>query len=331
MERMTSTHYVFQIVVDDVGHVAGTVTDGDIRRALLRGGNLGDHIGECMMRAPLTGTLGNDSENRQRLEQVIQRRTHLGFLPVTDGHRQLTQILIANELPKVGCSALVMAGGKGTRLGSHTRHIPKPLVKVAGRPLLEHVLCRLESGPVDKVYISVHHFAEQIEDYVAARKNLCEVEFIYEPEPRGTAGALGLLPGPVNSPLLVLNGDVLTEFDTTNLLDFHRSYGFDATLSVAQHEIDVPFGVVKHDDDGLFKGIDEKPRLQQLIAAGIYLLSHDFLSLVPRGRPVDMPELLNIGRGFGMKIGLFPIHEYWVDVGRPDDLAAADARHRDSG
>lgn len=145
----------------------------------------------------------------------------------------------------------------------------------------------------------------------------------------GTAGALWQIDGTkLAGPLLVVNGDVITNVDLRALHEFHGRHGLDGTVCVARHEVQIPFGVVRQDGEGMFEGIDEKPLLQHFVAAGIYYLGAEFLALAPRRQFIDMPELLNRGKRAGLKIGLFPIHEYWADVGRPDDLDAADAAHR---
>ena len=221
-----------------------------------------------------------------------------------------------------------MAGGFGRRLGERTLKTPKPLLPVGGRPVLDHLLERLEKAGIGNIHISLHYYADKIRSYIAARDNKAKFSFVEEETPLGTAGALArLLPRP-SAPVLVMNGDVLTNVDFGALHDFHIRHGFDATVGVARYEVEVPFGVVRYGDDGLFAGIDEKPLISSFIAAGIYYLSPEFVALVPNNRPMDMPELLNLGRGIGLRIGVFPIHEYWTDIGRPDDLERAEDCHR---
>ena len=142
----------------------------------------------------------------------------------------------------------------------------------------------------------------------------------------GTAGSLSLLPVKIDTPLLVINGDVITKADFSALKNFHDHHNHDATLAVATYEFQIPFGVVRYSSDGIFDNIDEKPHVRHFVAAGIYYLAPEFLSLIPPDQPMDMPELLNLGRNVGLQVGLFPIHEYWIDVGRPTDLEAADRR-----
>jgi NDP-sugar pyrophosphorylase family protein len=203
---------------------------------------------------------------------------------------------------------------------------------VGGRPILDRVLETLENAGVNRIILTVHYLSERIEEYVAARRNTAAIEFIRESTRLGTAGALALLDsnsiGP--SPLLVVNGDLVTKVDFRALHDFHIRHGNDGTMAVASYRVDVPFGVVRHDSEGLFEGVDEKPRLHHFVAAGVYYLNPQFLALIPKGQAFDMPNLLNQGRSAGMRIGLFPIHEEWTDVGTPADFEFVDAEYRRS-
>jgi NDP-sugar pyrophosphorylase family protein len=169
--------------------------------------------------------------------------------------------------------------------------------------------------------------ADQFEAYVAQRTGTPRIELIMENSPLGTAGAVALLPDDISGPFLVMNGDILTEVNLQALATMHARNANDATIAVARYEFEIPYGVVRHAEDGAFLGIDEKPCTSHFVSAGLYLLSPQFRALVPPSQPMDMPELLNLGRSVGMRIGLFPIHEYWRDIGRPPDLAAAEEDH----
>lgn len=324
LARIDASPHLFQIVVDEAGRLLGTVTDGDIRRAMLQGVGLDAPAGRCMQREPTVGHVGETVENQARLANLGSSRP---FLPVVDENRVVRHILVGGDGTGI-LTAIVMAGGPGTRLGERTRNTPKPLLPVGGRPILDHILGSLETSGIRRVMISVHYLADQIERFVAERPSKADVEIVREPNRLGTAGILGMLGDRApREPFLVMNGDVLTKADLTALHEFHNRHRLDGTVVVARYEVDVPFGVVHHGADGLFAGIEEKPRIARYIAAGVYLLSPEFVSLVRPGQPLDMPELLNLGRDIGLRIGLFPIHEYWTDIGRPDDLAAADMAH----
>lgn len=323
MEQINIVPHQFQLVADGDGRLLGTVTDGDIRRAILRGTDLGQPVSACMHTEMVTGRLGQVEENK-----ALLRSAPVKFLPVLDDQRRVVEVLLAADEPERVGAALVMAGGFGVRLGERTRATPKPLLSVAEKPILERVLSALEAGGFRDVFVSTHYLPEQIADFLEQRDGVARVTTIHEAKPLGTAGAIGCLPEPLRGPLLVMNGDVITSTDFVAMRDFHFRHGGDATIAVAQYEAKIPYGVVRYDDDGQFLGIDEKPMTKHFVAAGIYFLSPEFCALVPRNKPMDMPDLLNLGRGIGLRVGLFPIHEYWIDVGRPDDLDAADTSHQ---
>jgi dTDP-glucose pyrophosphorylase len=326
LARLNATDFLFQLILDEDGRLSGTITDGDIRRALLEGMTLDSPAERCMHKTPLTGQLEDRNENLRSLGTLGRH----AFLPLLDDDGRVKAILIGGPRQTTIKTALVMAGGMGTRLGERTRETPKPLLKVGGKPILEHVLCGLEAGGISDVHISVHYLADQVSDFVKQRQNNAKVQIVHENEPLGTAGALGELKLPESEPILVVNGDLITDVDFMALAEFHERNGHDATIGVARYETEVPFGVIVQ-KDGLFERIDEKPRLSHFVAAGCYYLSSAFVSLVKPGQRMDMPGLLNAGRDLGLRIGLFPVHEYWVDVGRPTDLERADGRHREMG
>jgi NDP-sugar pyrophosphorylase family protein len=196
-------------------------------------------------------------------------------------------------------------------------------------PILEHVLKWLELGGVENIYISTHYLAEKISAFLDARNGMSAPQIIYEKRLLGTAGALNLLPSGAEGPILVMNGDVLTTMDVSTLQDFHTSHGYDCTIAVTPFDVTVPFGVIRYDDQGVFESIDEKPTFTHFVAAGIYLLGSEFQGLFAPNEKIDMPDLLNLGRQAGLKIGLFPIHEYWIDIGRPDQLSRANKEWKD--
>ena len=253
------------------------------------------------------------------------------FLPILGDAERLVDIL-ATEAPHgaIG-SALVMAGGYGRRLGSRTEDLPKPLLNVGGRAILDRVLEQLEDVGVEDIHIAVHFLGEKIERFIGDRTNRARMHFIRESEPRGTAGALALLPPSVQDDILLVNGDVVTRVDYRALRDFHAASDLDATIGVSRYDMHIPYGVVRHDEKGLFESIVEKPTFSQFIAAGMYYLTAPFRAQVPQGRAIDMPELLDLAHREGLRVDVFPVHEYWIDVGQPDDLELAESDHAEPG
>ncbi|MBM3553963.1 MAG: CBS domain-containing protein [Alphaproteobacteria bacterium] len=314
----------YQVVLDDDGRVVGTLTDGDVRRGLLGGAGVGDPVSSCMRADPTVGRPGDDERNRRLALQF-------GFVPLVDADRRLAAILEGRDGERGIAFALVMAGGLGTRLGELTQKTPKPLLPIGDKPILEHLMAGLESIGVSRVFLSTHYLAEQFEEFVARRRNSAEIEIVRERSQLGTAGALALVRGRFDGPLLILNADVLTDVNFLALKDFHERHNHDGTVVIAPHRTRIPFGIVQQDEHGLFQGIEEKPEFTHFIAAGIYYLAPEFAELVTEGERLDMPDLLNRGQKAGLKIGLFPLHEYWSDVGTPESFRDANARHGNDG
>ncbi|MDA1357750.1 MAG: sugar phosphate nucleotidyltransferase [Proteobacteria bacterium] len=315
-----SSVHLFQLVVDEERNLLGTITDGDVRRAILCGVTLNDPARKCMYHTPRTGRPGDDTGNLPLLREAK-------FLPILDDDGRLLEILAIEKPSDVFANALVMAGGYGRRLGARTKDVPKPLLRVGRRPILDRILEQLEDAGCKNIYIAVHFLAEKIENFVEQRQNRACIHFIREKEPLGTAGALGLLPLSIRDEIVLVNGDVVTRVDYRALREFHLTRDLDATIGVSRYDLRIPYGVVSHDDQGLFQGIREKPTLSQFVAAGMYYLGAPFLAQVPQGRAIDMPDMLDLGHRAGLRIGVFPVHEYWIDVGRPDDLEAAESDH----
>lgn len=316
--------HLFQVVVDEDRRVLGTLTDGDVRRGLLRDIDLGDPVERIMHRDPVVGSVDQPDIRLPHLREMRD------FLPLIDADGRLAAVAVKapDELDDV--VALVMAGGRGTRLGERTVTTPKPLLPVGGRPILDHLLGTLERAGVGRVFIAVHYLADQIARFVETRER-AGIELLYEETPLGTAGALSLLPDLGDARVLVLNGDLMTGLDFAALTDFHDRNGFDATIGASEHVVELPYGVIHHDDRGAFLRIDEKPSVRNLVSAGIYMLSPACRTLVEPNAAVDMPALLSRAQAEGLSVGVFPIHEYWQDVGRPADLEGADRREREKG
>ena len=315
MQAFNTAHYPFRLVCDPAGRLLGTITDGDVRRGLLTGLTIDAPASACMQKNPVVGGLGDRWES-------IDKPRGVTFLPLLDTEGIVRQILVAADSAPLITTALVMAGGFGRRLGDRTRDVPKPLLPVRGRPILDHILQQLEDAAVSRVYVSVHYLHEKIAAFIQQRRSRTQVEILHEPEMRGTAGAVALLAHEVGD-LLIINGDVISDVNLAALARFHAEHANDVTVCIANYEHKIPFGVARHDERGKFAGIDEKPVKHFPIVAGIYVLSPSATAIAPREQAIDMPELLTKALEMGLRIGTFPLHEYWIDVGRPDDLAAA--------
>ncbi len=312
----------FLMVLDSSRRLLGTVTDGDIRRGLLQGKPLDSTIDSVMNRMFVYST---DQEQRSNVlakmirEQILQ-------VPVLDQHGFVVDLLVLDELlAPVGIvnSVVVMAGGEGKRLRPYTENCPKPMLLVSGKPMLEILLEQCISSGFRSFYFSVNYLKEQIMDYFGDGSDWgVSIEYLIEDEPLGTAGSLQLLPDSLNTPFLVLNGDVLTSLNPNQVLRFHEENQAHATLCVREHELTVPFGVVQINGVEL-AGFEEKPIYRHLVNAGVYVISPSLLPLLPPHQFTDMPSLLQAAQELGHRVTVYPIHEYWLDVGWPEALEQA--------
>ncbi|CAN5788424.1 N/A [soil metagenome] len=317
------------LVTDEKGDLLATITDGDIRRAILRGNAVDDCISvvwkldEHGQRVPpftmLSGTPQKDMLAFMS-EQGIRQ------LPITEASGHIVDVVFLQDLIRETFSpinAVVMAGGFGKRLFPLTKETPKPMLPVAGKPILEHVLGNLQQAGISDVKITTHYKSDKIEDYFGDGSAMgLNIEYVNEDEPLGTAGALGLIE-PSDQPTLVLNADILTNVDYRAMLQFHRDHGAALTVGVREYDVAVPFGVV-HSTDAEVTSIEEKPVFSFFVNAGIYLLEPKVMRLVPHQERLDMPDLINmLLRENRRSVMAFPIVEYWLDVGQHADYAQA--------
>jgi len=310
------------LVVDDQQRLLGTLTDGDIRRGLLRGSSLETPVEQLMNRR---FRFVRSSEDLAAVLEMM-RRDELRQIPVLDEEGRVVQLLLLQELlspPQLSNAVVIMAGGKGTRLRPHTEHCPKPMLPVGDQPMLEILLEQCIAGGFRRFYLSVNYLKEQIIDHFADGSRWgVSIEYLVENEPLGTAGSLQLLPDALTEPFLVLNGDVLTRLNPSQLLRFHNEHQAQATLCVRKHEFTVPFGVVLTNGVEL-AGFEEKPTYRHMVNAGVYVIDPQLLPLLPPHQSTDMPTLLQAAQQAGHLVAVCTIHEYWIDVGRPETLEEA--------
>lgn len=306
------------LVVSEEGLLLGTISDGDVRRALLRGVDLASPVGEFMNRTPAVFVGGELIVDDERRLQDIQ------FVPVLDQKGRVVSIAKNSDpAPNERSPVLLMAGGRGTRLLPHTLNRPKPLVEVGGRPLIQILLEQFVSSGHRQFFVSVNHMADQIVKFLGNGERFgVEVEYLTEDHPLGTAGSISLITRKINS-LLVANADVLTNCNFGALEDFHHASSSDFTIGLREHKLQVPFGVVDL-AEGSVVGIREKPVLRHQVSAGIYALAGRVLECIPKGDYLDMPELIQVlVSSPDYQVTGFPIHEAWDDIGRPEDLENA--------
>lgn len=316
------------LVVDDDARLRGLLTDGDCRRAILAGAELSSPALPYASTAPQTVTA--DLGRAGILD--LMRALGISAVPVVDDVGRPTGLHTLGEVagvPQLPNPVVVMAGGKGTRLGELTRNTPKPLLRVAGRSILEWILLNLVGGGIQDIYVSVNHLADQVEDHLGDGSRLgCTVRYLRESAecPLGTAGSLGLLRAErpeLAVPVLVMNGDLMVQFEPEQLLRRHRQSRAAVTVGTRGYQHQVPFGVLEVDDSGLVSDISEKPTVAMSVNAGVYAVSPEALQLVPPGVESTMPELLQECLDRQLPVAAWSLTSEWIDVGTPGDLARA--------
>ena len=316
------------LVVDKAGRLIGTVTDGDIRRGILAGIAMSAPVELVMNTKPRIAKPEDDSATLIGMmrRHVIHQMPLLDSEGVVVGLAQLDDLVGAQD--RRDNLVVLMAGGLGKRLRPLTEDVPKPLLPVGGRPILERILEGLVAQGFHKFLISVNYRAEMIEEHFGNGSRWgVSITYLREDKAMGTAGALGLLPVPPTLPVVVMNGDLLTQTNLPRLLDYHQHRQAQASMCVRKYDFQVPFGVVRLNGDEMI-GIDEKPVHEFFVNAGIYVLDPAIITLVPQDEPLDMPELFNRARERGLRTVAFPIHEYWMDIGRLDDFEKANTEAR---
>ena len=314
------------LVVDEGRRLLATLTDGDIRRAILAGMDLAAPIDTLLAQrppaarhAPFTAPAGTSSGEALRLMNMHLVR----HLPLVDENGRVVEVVALSELiQELPLQAVVMAGGYGQRLRPLTEHLPKAMLPMGDRPLLELILTQLRQTGIRQVCVTTHYKADVIAHHFGDGKAFgVELTYVKEDQPLGTAGALSLLQ-PSEAPLLVINGDIITQLDFRTMLEFHREHQAQMTVAVRQDEILVPYGVVES-DGLLITGISEKPSVKLFINAGIYLLNPAVCQLIPSGCSFDMTDLISRSVASGLRVIGFPVREYWADIGHHEHYQQA--------
>jgi dTDP-glucose pyrophosphorylase len=316
------------LVVDDDRHLIGTITDGDIRRAILDGIDVDSTIQKLLKRRratpypePITAPAGtSDAE----LVQMMNHRA-IRQIPLLDEEGRVVDLALLNDLVmeyETPLTAVVMAGGYGTRLRPLTKDVPKPMLPIGDRPLMELIVEQLRKSGIQRVNVTTHYLADKIKEHFADGQDFgVEIDYVDEYRPLGTAGALGLMEPP-DQPLLVMNGDILTRIDFQAMLSYHREHDADLTVGVRQYDLEVPYGVVECEGPQV-RRLREKPRYNFLVNAGIYLLEPLVHRYIPNGQRFDMTDLIEKLIKVGRMVVSFPIVEYWLDIGEPVDYEQA--------
>ncbi|MFC5604724.1 nucleotidyltransferase family protein [Sporosarcina koreensis] len=322
MKIIDATTMQFVAVVDEKMILLGTVTDGDIRRGILKGLPLESAISEVMNQAPFYEQEGKKYTHYKKR----MRERNLKQLPILSKDNKLQRILFSDELDlliKKDNKVVLMVGGLGTRLRPLTDKIPKPMLNVGNKPILETIIESFKTYGFTNFIMSVNYKKEMIMDHFQDGTHLgVNIEYIVETKRLGTAGALSLLPEKPSQPFFVMNGDLLTKVNFEQLLDFHMETNSLATMCVREYEYQIPYGVIETENDQLLS-IVEKPVHKSFVNAGIYVLSPKALEYVPNDKFHDMTELYKKFLCEKANVSAFPLREYWLDIGRLDDYEKA--------
>ncbi len=315
------------LVVGDDYRLEATMTDGDVRRALLRGLGLDATVADVLSNSAKVGQLPLVATPNTPAGELLRTMNTAGVrhIPIVDDRYRVVGISLLSELIKEQnppVEALVMAGGFGKRLNEFTKDIPKPMLPIHGKPILEIIVDNLRSSGIRHVNFATHYKGNIIRDHFGDGSGFgVKINYVREDQPLGTAGALGLM-DPTTEPLLVINGDILTSVNFRAMLDFHMENSASMTVAVKEHEFELPFGVVELQGECV-TGICEKPKMRRYVNAGIYLINPSVRAIVPRKRSYDMPDLITALLNRRERVVGFPIAEDWVDIGHPADYRKA--------
>ncbi len=321
MKIIDESSLQFAVVVDEESFLLGTVTDGDIRRGILRGEGLNVPITSIMNPNPTSAKKGQKPYKYKQL----MRLKKLKQLPIVDNNNKIVDILFMDKLDASTNknTVILMLGGLGTRLRPLTNDIPKPMLKIGNKPILETIVEGFKQYGYTHFIFSVNYKKEIIQDYFQNGEAFdVTIEYIEEDKRMGTAGALSLLKERPKDPFFVMNGDLLTQINFEQLMEFHLEYRSVATMCVREYEYQIPYGVIETTNTQLVS-IKEKPIHRSFVNAGIYVLNPSVLDLIPIDTFYDMPTLFEQLIKLNMNTSAFPIREYWLDIGQIDDFNRA--------
>ena len=327
MRIIDETSLQFAVVVDENNHLLGTVTDGDIRRGILRGEGLEVPIYTIMNTTPVTA---KSDLSISKYKQLMKSKK-LKQLPIVNEDNQVVDVLFLDTLQLAANKnqVVLMLGGLGTRLRPLTNDIPKPMLKVGNKPIVETIVEGFKQYGYTNFIFSVNYKKEIIQNYFKTGEDFgITIDYVEERKRMGTAGALSLIKNRPTEPFFVMNGDLLTQVNFDQLMQFHIEQDTIATMCVREYEYQIPYGVIETIGTNL-KGIHEKPVHRSFVNAGIYVLSPEVFDYIPYETFYDMPTLFERLIEAGKKTSAFPIHEYWLDIGQVDDFQRANENYKE--
>lgn len=306
------------LVVDENKRLLGTITDGDVRRAILRGVSLESPISDIIHYNPV---YVKSTATKEEIKDIFIKKA-VKQIPVVDDNNVVVDLISINDilLPEGKDNpVIIMAGGLGTRLKDLTKEVPKPMLKVGQDPILYHIINNFKQYGYNRIFISVNYKAEIIENYFQDGYAYgVKIEYIREKKRLGTAGGIRLAKEYLNTPFFVINGDIFTNINVESMMEYHLENNFDMTLGVKDYTFQVPYGVIETKGK-LVKQIIEKPSVPYLINGGIYCLNPQLVDYIPEEQYFEITDLINVCLEKDLKVGVYKIKEYWMDIGRIED------------
>lgn len=330
LRQLEATERKTLFVVDESERLVGSLTDGDVRRWILKGGDLGAAVGEACNRRPFVARQPYDLEEMK--EAMLAN--HYSSIPVLDDEGRVRQVLDwsrlfadgepVEEKRPIGMPVAIMAGGLGTRMSPFTTVLPKPLIPISGKTVIEHIIDAFVAYGVSTFYLTVNHKAKVMRSYFEELAPDYEVRFVQEDRPLGTAGSLRALAGEVEGDLIVTNCDVIIRSDLAQVTEHHRRSGNDITVVASLRNFKIPYGVCEIENGGTLTALREKPEFNFLVNTGLYVVKAEVLEAVPKGQVFHFTDLIEAVRASGGKVGVFPISDKaWLDTGEWQEYRAA--------
>lgn len=306
------------LLVDEHKKLLGTITDGDIRRAILKGISLDDSVEKVVHLMPVSV---KQSMSREEIKDIFIKKA-VKDIPIVDDSNKVVDLISINDilLPEGKKNpVIIMAGGLGTRLKDLTKEIPKPMLRVGQDPMLQHIINNFKQYGYNKILLSVNYKSEIIENYFQDGFAYgVKINYIKETKRLGTAGGIKLAKEYIDTPFFVINGDIFTNLNVENMMKFHTENNYDITVGTIRHSFQIPYGVIDTDDNNI-KEVREKPVMEYLINGGVYCLKPDLINLIPDDKYFEITDLINICIKNGRKVGSFEIKDYWMDIGKIED------------
>tara|TARA_B100001750_G_C15510520_1_gene603312 strand:+ start:330 stop:1379 length:1050 start_codon:yes stop_codon:yes gene_type:complete len=323
MKKLSKSGEKCLIVTDNESNLLGTLSDGDLRKAILKGAAVSDHVKNIYQQKPTV--LVEGEYNLEKVKKLFTKNK-FDLIPVVNNRGKLVDVLLwetvfqkgeKRQEKKLDVPVVIMAGGKGTRLEPFTKVLPKPLVPIHEKPLIEHIIERFTDVGVKDFILTVNYKASIMKAFFEELEPKFSVEFLEEQEPLGTAGSLKFLKGRLVQPFMVTNCDIIIKADYLDLYSFHNKNKYDITLVASMKNYTIPYGTCELNDEGHLKNINEKPEYDFLVNAGLYVLNPDVLEFIPKDRSYHITNLIEDVQKDGKRIGVYPIDDdAWIDVGQ---------------